>query len=120
MTAAVALPIRSSRRGIDQHTLPSSASLGDQSCKQVRRAGALAVVADQHDGTLVQSRQAGVGQLVRMVKSKRSVGLVIDAQHLLRVLVLGPAEVALLARRRAGSVGQDRPSVDALLVQEFP
>ena len=88
--------------------MPQRPGTGDDRRQQRRRADALVVIADEHDVGLAQLPARCADESARPSwSSSGSRDLVIDADHLLRMAMLGPADVALLDRARPAGVGDD-------------
>jgi hypothetical protein len=103
--------------GIDNNPLAGpTAGLGKPR-EQRRRADALVVIAHEHNVGGLGPLDHHPSQAVLEFPRDGLAGLVVHPDHLLRVLLLGPADVAFLHGGRAGHVGQDGPVVDAKAVE---
>ena len=116
MDPAIAPIIGRSDR-VDQHLDTARSARVDDRTEQTRRANAFAVVGDQDHVSPFQSRrQLGV-QTGFDHRRDRVARLVVDADHLLRMPVLRPADVSFLESGRPVVQGDDPPVVDLVFAQ---
>src|SRR5207245_3140713 len=116
----VVFPVILPPNGIGHDAHADGPAAIDQARQQRRRAHALVVITDEHNVALAKLRLDDVPELGDAIVFKRAALLVIHADHLLRMTVLGAADIALLDR--AGPiVGRDDAFViDVHITQQLP
>ena len=83
----------------------------DRGHEQARRANPLVVIADQHDVGRLADGSACTGMICcRFASLIGPAILIIDANHLLRMAMLGPADIAFLDGAWAGRTSVTTPS----------
>ena len=98
---------------IGDHAQAPRPAIGDQPLQDARRADSLVVVTDQYEiGRLEQPIDRHAEPDLDLRRDGRTI-LVVDADHLLRMPRLGPADVAFLHGRGPIRIGEDSRVVDA-------
>jgi hypothetical protein len=117
--AAVVLAVVVAADRVGQHAHAERPGVVDDGRQQAGRADALVVVADEDDVALAQVAVDDQADLVLDRVADGPAVLVIDAEHLLRVPVLGAADVALLDGGGPARVADDPLVVDPLVGQHL-
>ena len=107
-------------RRIDDHRHAAFLGAGDDFLRHLAGANAFGVIGNQHRLIIVEARKHGTQHVFRQVAGNRRADFAIDAEHLMRMPMLCPAEIALFHRGRAVGIADDAGAIDALAFEFQP
>ena len=107
-------------RRIDNHRHAAFLRAGDHLLRHLARANAFGIIGDQDGLIIVQAGEHGTQHVVGQVAGNRRADFAIDPQHLMRMPMLRPAEVALLQRGRPVRIADHARAIDALAFEFQP